>query len=138
MIMHANIDAGRSPIAIFGWGLSGKGAASLAERMGITYDVFDQNTDLKCKHSFTEEDALRYRTVVCSPGFASAHPWLRLAKKENCECVTEIEFASRYWQGPLVAVTGTNGKTSVAGFLAYALRSIGKPAVGTGNIGNCF
>ena len=67
------------PMAILGWGASGKGAASLAKRQGIEYEVFDEGNDMSAKRVFTANDARRYRTVVYSPGFKYEHRWLQRA-----------------------------------------------------------
>ncbi|HWA86146.1 MAG TPA: UDP-N-acetylmuramoyl-L-alanine--D-glutamate ligase, partial [Opitutus sp.] len=50
----------------------------------------------------------------------------------------EIDFASLFWRGSLIAVTGTNGKTTLTEFLVHALRGAGREAHATGNIGHAF
>ena len=138
MIMEASSNRIEAPLAILGWGASGQGAASLALRQGLDFDVFDERDIMAAHHEFTIDDAKRYKTVVYSPGFRNDHRWLQLARDANCLCMGEIEYAAQFWKGPVIAVTGTNGKTTISSFLAYALRNSGVPAIAAGNIGNSF
>jgi UDP-N-acetylmuramoylalanine--D-glutamate ligase len=50
-------------------------------------------------------------------------------------CLGELDFASLFWPHELLAVTGTNGKTTLAEFLAFALNDLGRPAAVAGNFG---
>ena len=73
-----------------------------------------------------------------SPGFAQNHPWIVAARREDALCLGEIDIASLFWTGPVVAVTGTNGKTTITEFLAFAYKRLGKDAVAVGNVGYPF
>jgi UDP-N-acetylmuramoylalanine--D-glutamate ligase len=121
------------PVAVMGGGVSGKGATALLSMLGATAVVYDQNGA-----QFTSEMAARHGLVVFSPGFTLLHPWLELARKSGCICMAEIDFASLFWRGRIVAVTGTNGKTTLTEFLARALSATGKRALAAGNIGLPF
>jgi UDP-N-acetylmuramoylalanine--D-glutamate ligase len=72
---------------------------------------------------------------VFSPGFIPEHPWLLRAREAGAECLGELDFASLFWRGAVVAITGTNGKTTLTEFLTHALGAIGRDAHATGNIG---
>jgi UDP-N-acetylmuramoylalanine--D-glutamate ligase len=61
-----------------------------------------------------------------------------MARKAGCICMAEIDFASVFWLGRIVAVTGTNGKTTLTEFLAHALGAAGRRARAAGNIGLPF
>jgi UDP-N-acetylmuramoylalanine--D-glutamate ligase len=61
-----------------------------------------------------------------------------MARACGCTCTTELEMAARFWRGKIVAITGTNGKTTTAEFVAHALRSCGEIAIACGNIGDTF
>jgi UDP-N-acetylmuramoylalanine--D-glutamate ligase len=52
--------------------------------------------------------------------------------------VGELDFASIFWRGRVVAITGTNGKTTLTEFLTHALTAAGEDARVTGNIGRPF
>ena len=71
--------------------------------------------------------------VVVSPGVPAAHPVFSLPP--GPEVVSEIELAARWSTVPMVAVTGTNGKTTVVTLAARMLAESGVKAVAAGNIG---
>jgi UDP-N-acetylmuramoylalanine--D-glutamate ligase len=120
-------------VAVFGGGVSGEGAVALLARLGSRATVYDRKG-----LEFTAERARGHGLVVFSPGFTLLHPWLEAARKAGCICMAEIDFASVFWLGGIVAVTGTNGKTTLTEFLAHALESIGRHARPTGNVGRPF
>lgn len=119
-----------TPVAIFGGGVSGVGVCALLADLGAQSVIYDAKGT-----AFTERIARNHRLVVFSPGFPPEHPWLRIARDAGCECQGELDFASQFWRGRLIAVTGTNGKTTLTEFLTHALRSIGWQAYATGNVG---
>ena len=122
------------PAAVLGLGVSGQAALELLQHVGFECHGFDEVQG----RSFSEEDASRYGLVVYSPGFSLLHPWLEQANKANCFCLAELDLASLFWQGPIIAVTGTNGKSTLTQFLANALDAQELSAVATGNIGSAF
>jgi len=122
-----------APVALFGGGVSGEGARALLGALGADSVVYDAKGT-----KFTPAAAADHRLVVFSPGFAPEHPWLAAARAAGCECLPELDLAALVWRGRLVAVTGTNGKTTLTEFLAHALRQHGVLASATGNIGHPF
>jgi UDP-N-acetylmuramoylalanine--D-glutamate ligase len=121
------------PVAILGAALSGEGAARLLGRIGATSVVYDREGT-----KFDAEAALGHGLVIFSPGFPLHHPWLETARKAGCICLAEIDFASLFWKGRIVAITGTNGKTTLTEFLSHALTASGRRAFAAGNIGIPF
>jgi UDP-N-acetylmuramoylalanine--D-glutamate ligase len=121
------------PVAVFGKGESGQGARALLGSLGASCAIYDASAT-----AFTAAAASRHALAVFSPGFAPDHPWIRLARDAGCECLGEIDFASLCWRGDIVAVTGTNGKTTLTEFLTHALLGIGRNACATGNVGTAF
>jgi UDP-N-acetylmuramoylalanine--D-glutamate ligase len=73
--------------------------------------------------------------VVPSPGVAHSHAVYRLAAEAGVPVVSEIELASQATSVPIVAVTGTNGKTTVTTLITEMLLASGRKAVAAGNIG---
>jgi len=73
--------------------------------------------------------------VVPSPGVPMAHPVFALAEAEGVPVRGEVELAFRWTELPLVAVTGTNGKTTVTALITEMLVASGVSAVAGGNIG---
>ncbi len=87
-----------------------------------------------------EADFLGSELIVVSPGMPQDHPLLVKAHAAGVEIVSEIELASRFITTPLVAITGTNGKTTTTtlageifkgnGFMTYVGGNIGDPLIG--------
>ena len=125
------------PVAIFGGGVSGQGVLSLLAEIGGVGVVYDEK-DASGAGSFTPDSAGRHRLVVFRPGFAPGHPWFAIARAAGCVCLGELDFASLFWRGDLVAITGTNGKTTLTEFLSFALNGAGRHAQVTGNVGYPF
>jgi UDP-N-acetylmuramoylalanine--D-glutamate ligase len=121
------------PVAVMGGAVSGRGAVALLARLGARAVVYDQGG-----LDFTAEAARGHGLVVFSPGFSLHHPWLEAARKSGCICMAEIDFASLFWRGRILAVTGTNGKTTLTEFLARALNGAGRRSFAAGNIGLPF
>jgi len=71
--------------------------------------------------------------VVVSPGVPASHPVFRTPT--SGEVVSEVELASRWCRVPMVAVTGTNGKTTVVTLITRMLAESGRRTVAAGNIG---
>jgi len=86
-----------------------------------------------------ENDFTSADLIVVSPGVPQDHPLLAAAQQAGREIISEIELASRFISAPLVAITGTNGKTTTTtlageifkgnGFTTYVGGNIGDPLV---------
>jgi UDP-N-acetylmuramoylalanine--D-glutamate ligase len=122
------------PVAIFGGGVSGAGVCALLAEMGVHGRIYDG--DAARGSPFTPAAARQHRLVVYSPGFPPEHPWLQRARAAGLHCLGELDFASLFWSGKLIAITGTNGKTTVTEFLTHALGVAGRDAHVAGNIGH--
>jgi UDP-N-acetylmuramoylalanine--D-glutamate ligase len=82
-----------------------------------------------------ESSFLTSDLIVVSPGVPMDHPLLMKAKETGREIVSEVELASRFFTVPLVAITGTNGKTTTTTLIGEIFKGCGYlPFVG-GNIG---
>jgi len=115
-------------VGILGAGLSGKGCALLCNKLGIAYEVLDEAN--ACKPQLKD-----YDLCITSPGFAPRHPWMQTIQTQSIPCLTEIDFAALCLKNPIIAITGTNGKTSVTEALSQILCLAGKPACAAGNNG---
>lgn len=83
------------------------------------------------KADFAEADV-----VVVSPGVPQESPYLEAARQAGREVITEIELASRFISAPLVAITGTNGKTTTTTLTGEIFKACGYQTFVGGNIGN--
>ncbi len=137
-------------VAVIGLGASGDAAARLALKRGARVHVTDTRSDDPVAargavlrdlgadvrlggHSVEEIAAAD--TVVVSPGIPPHAPVLAALRARGVGWVSEPEFASRFIQGPLTIVTGTNGKTTTAALCAHLLRQAGVDTALGGNIG---
>lgn len=126
------------PVAVFGSGVSGAAVRDLLERNGLASVTYDERGGPGALAVFGEAEARKHALVVYSPGFAQNHPWIAAARREDVLCLGELDFAALFWAGPVVAVTGTNGKTTITEFLTFAFKRIGRDAVAVGNVGYPF
>lgn len=128
-------------LLVVGAGVSGLAAAGLATRLGTSVTLFDSSTE-----SLQQAADAGYTTVgpdwnsaflsafdevVISPGIP---PWSEIGR-DAAAAISEIEYAFSHTTTPIIAVTGTNGKTTVTGATAGILSANGIDAVACGNIG---
>lgn len=137
--------AGRR-VAVFGLGLSGRAAASLASRLGASVSAHDTRPELALdlgaigavavSRGPVDDDAfVGAETLVVSPGLPAAHPAVARAQAAGVDVVGELGFAARFLDTPAVAITGTNGKSTVTTWTGRLLEAAGlRPFVG-GNLG---
>ncbi len=147
------------PVAIFGCGVSGRAVEEFLSQNGFASKVYDRTASDAGTAQFDISTAAQHDLAVCSPGFPQNHPWKAVARRAGLLCLCEPDFAALFWQGVLpplkrlageadgsffarvenriglTAVTGTNGKTTLTEFLAFALRRIGTDSLAVGNNG---
>ncbi len=82
------------------------------------------------KRTFLETDV-----IVVSPGVPMDTPIMAAAIKRQIPVMGEMELAARHVNAPMIAVTGTNGKTTATAFLGQMLEDAGKRVFVGGNIG---
>ena len=73
--------------------------------------------------------------IIASPGISDSHPLLKKARKKKLEVVSDIELFARETSKPYVAVTGSNGKSTVTTLLYYMCRADGRNVLAGGNLG---
>ena len=112
---------------IIGSGVSGIAAQRLAEKLGFsTTVVCDSDHD-----TLPEADL-----IIASPGVPPLKSNLyRQALQSGTDFIGELEFGFRHWNRPILAITGTNGKTTTTALLTYLLQQCGVNAESAGNIG---
>lgn len=138
-------------IVILGAAESGVGAAILAQKQG--YDVFvsdlsriadNYKTHLTERNIQFEEGChtdsliLNADEVVKSPGIPDKAAVIKKIKSANINIVSEIEFASRFTNAKMIAITGTNGKSTTTLLTYHILKKAGVNVGLAGNIGKSF
>ena len=73
--------------------------------------------------------------IVVSPGVAAKLPLLEKARSQGIPVWSEIELAWRFLRGKLIAITGSNGKTTTTSLVAHILKTANIPTLVGGNIG---
>ena len=132
-------------VAIIGMGASGKAAALLALQKGFIVETFDTRTNAptiegtNSFHGVDGTDQLAHQDrIVISPGVPLAHDMLRKAKEKRIPIVSELAFAAQYIDIPMLAITGTNGKSSTTWYTAQLLAQAGFTPFTGGNFGTAL
>ena len=131
-------------IAILGMGRSGQAVLDKAIALGMTVVCFDDQkiTNLEADLALAPEDWPwpSLDALIISPGipheFPAPHPAVILAKRHGVQVISEIEFALRTGRKErLIAITGTNGKSTTTALTGHILKQGGLSARIGGNIG---
>src|SRR5438105_2734012 len=139
-------------IAVLGAGLSGSAAALLLISEGAQVTVLDsaeeknllkstidnlraQNVRVICSAA-ADAAATTYHMAVLSPGIYPASRLVRNFSSRGIDIISELELGWRFCDKiPVIAVTGTNGKTTTTELLAQTLNACGQRTIACGNIG---
>jgi UDP-N-acetylmuramoylalanine--D-glutamate ligase len=137
-------------IGILGGGESGCWAAVLAASRGMLPVLFDESPlrpayktlleshGISFLENVKEFPSVDFDYVVVSPGIADAHPWIQTIAQAGIRIESELEFASRFNNRPILAITGSNGKTTTAKLAYHLLKTAGMDVALGGNYGECF
>ena len=138
-------------IVILGAAESGVGAAVLAKLRG--YEVFVSDKGM-IKDSFksvlqqyeipyeegmhTVETVMAADEIIKSPGISEKVPLIQQIRASGISIISEIEFASRFTKSTIIAITGTNGKSTTTSLIYHMLKKADLDASLVGNIGKSF
>ena len=138
-------------IVVLGAAESGTGAAVLAHKKGYKVFVSDNGTiHKKYKSVLTHFDIdfeegghslqriLSASEVIKSPGIPDEVPVIKALRERKVPVVSEIEFAVRYTSARIIAITGSNGKTTTTLLLGHILKAAGINVGVAGNVGKSF
>ena len=131
---------------VVGMGRSGTAAASLVLAAGGTPVLVDDAPAQLTKPAVEAlvargavragmEPLTQVSLVVTSPGVPGSHPILADARNKKIPVWSELELAFRYCACPVLAVTGSDGKSTTCALLAHLIASAGRKVVLGGNIG---
>ena len=124
---------------VLGAGLSGLAAARYLQQKNADMVLFDDNAKkLAPTHpqSTNKRPTLSANDVlVLSPGIPARHPLVMEGKGRGVKIYSEIDLGLKDYRGMVVAITGTNGKSSVTTMLDCILKGLGLSSAVAGNIG---
>lgn len=138
-------------LAILGAGESGLGAALLAKREGYGVWVSDMGTISEERKALLEKAGIGFEEgkhdeekilscdlIIKSPGIPDKAPLVKKAHEEGIPVIDELEFASHYSAGKVIAITGTNGKTTTTLLTYHLLKEAGLDVGLAGNVGKSW
>ena len=149
---RATIEIRGKKIVILGLALSGAAAAKLAVRQGADVFVSDNQDTLALQDTLTDLKALSIPGElgqhsdqiydadlwIISPGIAQDSELVQKAQSNDIPIVSEIEFSSWFTEAPILAITGSNGKTTTAHLLAEMIQTDDLHGALAGNVGIPF
>jgi UDP-N-acetylmuramoylalanine--D-glutamate ligase len=138
-------------MVILGAAQSGIGAALLARKEGFNVLVSDSNkiipiykaelerNNIEYEEQHTEKKILQADIIIKSPGIPEKNDLIKKIRNKEIEMISEIEFAYRHkGQSKIVAVTGSNGKTTTASLIYHIYKTASINCALVGNIGYSF
>ena len=145
------MDIAGKNVLVFGSGISGIGAAGLLEERGASVTLYDGNDKLDAEEirgkmkdgaktdivlgEFPEELLGKLDLVIISPGVPTDLPIVNRMREADIPVVGEIELAYELGKGEVLAITGTNGKTTTTALLGEIMKAVYDSAFVVGNIG---
>jgi UDP-N-acetylmuramoylalanine--D-glutamate ligase len=135
---------------VVGLGKSGVSATKLLCKKGIKVTVTDELNKSDLKDSLEALEGYKYTAelgkhvlktftdqdfIVISPGVRLDIKPLQQSERSKVPVMSEVELASQFISEPIIAVTGTNGKSTTCSLIAEMLQSAGKKVFLGGNIG---
>ncbi|MGC8854161.1 MAG: UDP-N-acetylmuramoyl-L-alanine--D-glutamate ligase [Halothiobacillaceae bacterium] len=141
--------ASAADILIVGLGKTGLSVARFLTRRGLVFAVADSRMEppglaelrAECPQAavhlgpFEAELFVGFRTLVVSPGIAVAEPAIRAAAAAGAEIIGDIELFARHVKTPVIAITGSNGKSTVTTLVGELLAAAGRKVRVGGNLG---
>jgi len=139
-------------ISVIGAARSGVGVSRLLRQAGADVFVSDSGDAAKLAKNLAElkKERIEFETgrhservfesslIVLSPGVPSDTPVILEAKKRSINVFSELEVASWFCRAPIVAITGSNGKTTTTTLAGRIFSDAKKKHVVAGNIGEAF
>ena len=132
-------------VLVIGLGRSGTAVARFLLRSGATVVGFDENPEALASPAASRLKRAGMRVTrqpqqapvewaVVSPGIDNKHPLISALRRRSIPIVDELDLASRFVRGPIIAITGTNGKSTTTAIIAQMLENGGKRVFCGGNL----
>lgn len=157
-VKHAVMSGAATPVTnwkgksvtVFGLGRSGESAAHLLVALGAKVTIVEERLNEEGQlardrfllqgvevllGNLVEKGCVNADLVVISPGVPKEHPIIRSLHDRGIPVIAEIELAGWLLSVPIIAVTGTNGKSTTVRLIGAVLQQSGKSAFVGGNLG---
>jgi UDP-N-acetylmuramoylalanine--D-glutamate ligase len=139
-------------ISVIGAARSGIGAAKLVKKLGGVPFVSDYSPEEKLKDALNQlkkenisfefgghsDRVYESALMIVSPGVPNDSQVLKDARAKGIKLISEIEFAYHYCKAKIIAITGTNGKTTTTSLCGHVFNTCGYKTYVAGNIGVAF
>jgi UDP-N-acetylmuramoylalanine--D-glutamate ligase len=147
------MDLKNKKVMVVGSGISGIGAVNLLNKVGADCILYDGNDKLKVedvekKLGFNKAEIIigecsdelikRVDLLVISPGVPIDSELVIRFKEAGVEVWGEIELAYNYDKGQIIAITGTNGKTTTTALVGQIMKAYNEKTFVVGNIGRSY
>lgn len=118
----------------------GKVFLSDSKQMSEVVDGVNINNQFFCEFGGHSEKVLESDVLILSPGVPQSIPIVQKAKNKGLLVISEIEFAYRIMnkESKIIAVTGSNGKSTSVSLIYHLLKTAGFKTLLAGNIGDAF
>ncbi len=126
-------------ILIFGYSKSGKAVEEVLKDVGVKYKIYDDKIKINgglYLSKLNYKNLKQFDLVVLSPGVSVFNKKVRLAEQMGIKVISELEFGFWFTSAEIIAITGTNGKTTTTTLINEVLNLAGYKSGAYGNIGN--
>lgn len=118
---------------IVGFSKTGKALKKFLEEKGEIVKIYDDNID-----TYSNLELTNINIAVLSPGISMDSKIVKTIREKNIKIVGELDVAYKYFNENIIAITGTNGKTTVTLLIEHILKYCGFDARACGNVGIPF
>lgn len=124
-------------VLVYGMGISGQSSAKLLHEKGACVSIFDDEERFSNFFAYEKNPLLKkYDLVVVSPGIkVLGNPLISHFIITGTKVISELDLGFVFCKGKILAVTGTNGKTTVTSLIGDIFKKAGKDTFVCGNIG---
>ncbi len=136
-------------VLVYGLGMSGRAAAKMLLERGVSVVAVDSKADVDVSDfsgrfelwpggepSELPPPAGGFDAVIVSPGVPMDKPLLEDARRKGVPVIAEVELAAPFLNGPIVGITGSNGKSTTTALTGAMLKAAGHKVEVCGNIGD--
>lgn len=148
------MEVAEKKVLVFGLGISGIGAGKILEQHGadvILYDGNEKLTEEKVREQIGKDSKAQIVTgafpeailsdldmAVLSPGVPTDLPVIEEMRRRGVQVIGEVELAYQFGKGDVLAITGTNGKTTTTSLLGEIMKNYQDDVFVVGNIGTPY